>query len=125
MWRPIFWQNLHTARSHNQTYSVAHMRNCENHKSYEDIVHKNSSITLNCVSSIYFSETVTFISNTFKTKFKVKIELVLLHISFEVKNCSKLFPHFQVQVCILFIFHTYSSDVLVFNIFCDIFEQKL
>jgi hypothetical protein len=54
MWRPIVWQNSHTARSHNQTYSFTHRRNCENHKSYEDIVPKNSLITLNCVSFIHF-----------------------------------------------------------------------
>jgi len=69
------------------------MRNCEIHKCYEDIVPKNCSITLNCVPCIYFSLTVTFILNMFKTKFKVmystllvKIGLVVLHISFEVKN---------------------------------------
>ena len=70
MRRPIVWQNSQTAQSHNQTYSVTHMRNCENHKPYEDIVLKNSLITLNCVSLIYFSFTVTFILNVLEQNLK-------------------------------------------------------
>ena len=32
------------------------MRNCENHKFYEDVVPKNSLITLNCMSFIFLSQ---------------------------------------------------------------------
>lgn len=87
-------------------HSVIRMRSCENHKIFEDTVPKNNLITLNCVSCIYFSLTVTFILNMFTAKFKamystllVKIELVALHISFEVKNSILNFFIFRFSIC--------------------------
>jgi len=56
----------------------------------------------------------------------VKTELVVPHISFEVKNCilNFLFSALPSAGIYCIHLHTYSSDVLLFNIFCDNFEQN-